>query len=232
MMDAPTPPDRPAPLAGPSPGDPFLCGLILAGGRSRRMGRDKAWLEVDGRPLLLRQLDLLGRAGLHRIAIAAGPEDRPALPVTPDDTPLLRDRFPDLGPLAGIEAGIAWAQAIHPDGWTLVVAVDLPELSVAWLRSLMGRIGPLTGCVPVHQGRLEPLAAIYPNRAGPIAAEHLATKKASVQELCRRGLESGWMTPWELDPEEARALTNWNTPQDAPDGAAGHRVSPGGSSPR
>lgn len=195
-----------------------LMGVVLAGGRSLRMGRDKAWLESDAQPLLLRQIGLLEQAGLQSIAVAAGPESRPPLPNTPAAIPLLRDRFPDSGPMAGVEAGLAWAHARCPNGWTLLVAVDLPELSVDWLQRLMAQIAPDTGCVPMHQGRLEPLAAIYPNQAWAVAREQLETQKASVQEFCRRGLETGWMSRWELSAQDHHTLLNWNTPSDWPGG--------------
>ncbi len=198
--------------------DRELTGVILAGGRSLRMGRDKAWLQSDAQPLLLRQIGLLEQAGLRSIAVAAGPENRPPLPATPAGIPLLRDRFPDSGPMAGVEAGLAWAHARCPNGWTLLVAVDLPKLSVEWLRRLLERITPGTGCVPSHQGRLEPLAAIYPNQAWAIVREHLETQKASVQGFCRRGLETGWMSRWELSAQDQHALLNWNTPSDWPTG--------------
>ena len=184
------------------------------------MGRDKAWLESDAQPLLLRQIGILEQAGLRNIAVAAGSENRPPLPPIPAGIPLLRDRFADLGPLAGVEAGLGWAHAQFPNGWTLLVAVDLPELSVEWLQQLIMRIAPNQGCVPIYQGRLEPLAAIYPNQAWAIAQEHLETQKASVQAFCRRGLETGWMSPWELSDQDHRALTNWNTPSDWPGGQA------------
>lgn len=77
---------------------------------------------------------------------------------------------------------------------------------------------PGTGCVPSHQGRLEPLAAIYPNQAWAIVREHLETQKASVQEFCRRGLETGWMSRWELSAQDHHTLLNWNTPSDWPGG--------------
>jgi molybdopterin-guanine dinucleotide biosynthesis protein A len=99
-----------------------------------------------------------------------------------------------------------------------LVAVDLPELSVDWLQRLMAQIAPDTGCVPMHQGRLEPLAAIYPNQAWAIAREQLETQKASVQEFCRRGLETGWMSRWELSAQDHHTLLNWNTPTDWPRG--------------
>ena len=218
-----------APILGPSDTD-RACGLILAGGRSRRMGRDKAWLEIEGEPLLLRQLRRLRETGLTEIAVAVGPADRPPLPGLPPTIPLLSDRFAGLGPMAGLEAGLGWARSRCARGWILAVAVDLPGLSSDWLRRLLARARPGIGCVPVHQGRLEPLAALYPHLAWPVAREHLEAQQASAQEFCRRGLDDGWMTSWELAPEDHRTLTNWNTPSDwpprRPDGGDGRGVNP------
>ena len=194
------------------------------------MGRDKAWLEIEGQPLLLRQIRRLQEVGLSEIAIAAGPADRSPLPPLPEAMPLLRDRLEGLGPLAGLEAGLGWACPRHPQGWTLAVAVDLPGLSSEWLERLLAQARPGVGCVPIHQGRIEPLAALYPNLAWPVAREHLETQQASVQEFCRRGLDAGWMTSWELAPEDHRTLTNWNTPSDwppqRPDGGNARNVNP------
>ena len=195
-----------------------IAGVILAGGRSTRMGHDKAWIETEGQPLLLRQIRLLEQAGLRDIAIAAGPENRSTLPSTPEGIPLLRDSRPDLGPLAGVAAGLHWAHSRQPSGWTLLIAVDLPALSTHWLQRLMARITPEAGCVPMRHGQLEPLAAVYPNQMAALAHNFLDTcmdnKKASVQEFCRRGLENGWMNSWELSPQDHPTLTNWNFPSD------------------
>lgn len=184
------------------------------------MGRDKAWLEAGGQPLLLRQIRRLTEAGIRPLAIAAGPLDRDPLPPVPADIPLLRDLRPDLGPLAGVESGLRWAQELRPQGSTVFIAVDLPEMTAEWLRRLVSGVRPGIGRVPRHGGRLEPLAAVYPNRAWAIARDLMEqppdTTKASVQEFCRRGLETGWMTSWDLLPEDHRALTNWNTPADWP----------------
>jgi len=194
------------------------------------MGCDKAWLQIEGQPLLLRQIRRLQEAGLSEIGIAAGPADRPPLPDIPRSMPLLRDRFLELGPLAGLEAGLSPFVQRNPLGWTLAVAVDLPELSSEWLRRLLAQTRPGVGCIPVHEGRLEPLAAVYPNLAWPIARERLEKRQASVQEFCRRGLEAGWMTSWELDPRDDQTLINWNTPSDwppqRPDGGDAPGVNP------
>jgi molybdopterin-guanine dinucleotide biosynthesis protein A len=98
-------------------------GVVLAGGRSSRMGRDKALLDWHGRPLLERQLDALRAAGVDE-SRASG--ERPAYRG-------VADAQPGLGPLGGL-AGIAEAVAGEAD--LLVIPVDMPLLGAALLRRL------------------------------------------------------------------------------------------------
>lgn len=101
---------------------PPQVGLILAGGRSRRMGRDKAQLQVSAQTLLELMQAKLRAAGLTQIWVS-GPH-----------TGSIPDLQPGLGPLAGIASAVARA-ADHTQ--MLVVAVDQPRLSVALLRGLL-----------------------------------------------------------------------------------------------
>lgn len=104
--------------------DPPPCiGVVLAGGLSTRMGRDKAMLGWHGRPLIERQLDALRASGVDDVRVSG---DRP-------DYGGIADAQPQLGPLGGL-AGIADAVAVDVD--LLVVPVDMPMLGAALLRRL------------------------------------------------------------------------------------------------
>ncbi|TAM16279.1 MAG: molybdenum cofactor guanylyltransferase [Rhodanobacter sp.] len=104
--------------------DPPRCiGVVLAGGLSTRMGRDKAMLDWHGRPLIERQLDALRASGVDDVRVSG---DRP-------DYRGIADAQPQLGPLGGL-AGVADAVAIGVD--LLVVPVDMPMLSAALLYRL------------------------------------------------------------------------------------------------
>ena len=137
-----------------------VSGVVLIGGKSSRMGRDKAALPVAGETLLVRQLRLLAEAGCQECLVSvAGPDT--ALPLLSPEPRVIGDRFPEAGPLAGLERSLALA---HHD-LVLVLAVDLPAMTADFLRTLLAEAIPSCGVVPVIGDRFEPLAAVYPRQA-------------------------------------------------------------------
>src|SRR5262245_9558920 len=98
-----------------------VTGFVLAGGKSRRMGRDKALLDWNGRPLVTHMVDLLLTVA-HPVQVVG----RSPLP----------DRLPGLGPLSGIATGL---EATFTDA-NLFVAVDLPFLTHEFLKYLRTRL--------------------------------------------------------------------------------------------
>jgi molybdopterin-guanine dinucleotide biosynthesis protein A len=119
--------------------------VILAGGRSRRMGRDKAWLEVDGQPLLARALAVLREAGPREVFISSRADRGDAAL----GCPVLLDREPDLGPLGGIERALQAAAS----PLVLVLAVDLPYMTGGFLRKLLAGISCTTRETPSDRSR-------------------------------------------------------------------------------
>jgi molybdenum cofactor guanylyltransferase len=108
-------------------------GVVLAGGQSTRMGRDKALLEWHGRPLLERQLEALRSSGVDELRVSG---ERPGYHG-------IVDTQPGLGPLGGL-AGIA--DVLSEDADLLVIPVDMPLLGAALLRRLRLE-HPLARCV-------------------------------------------------------------------------------------
>lgn len=142
--------------------EPTLCGLVLAGGRSSRMHRDKAALAYHGRSQLATSFELL-----------QGVVDRCYVSVRPDqiDEPL-RKGFAQIVDIAGPGGpinGILAAQQRHSQAAWLVLACDLPFLDRASLMHLLAhrdRSGMATAFRSTHDGLPEPLCAIYePNAA-------------------------------------------------------------------
>ena len=84
-----------------------VAGVVLCGGRSRRMSRPKAWLPVAGELMLARVVRLLGQA-VEPIVVAAAPGQD--VPLLPNDVSIVRDEDEGLGPLAGLAAGL---KALH-----------------------------------------------------------------------------------------------------------------------
>lgn len=176
-------------------------GLLLAGGRSSRMRRDKAALRYRGRTQLEAAHELL-----------AAVTDRAWVSVRADQTDdLLRRRFPqivddarDAGPLAGILA----AQRLHPQAAWLVLACDLPFLDADTLRYLLAhrdRGALATAYRSSHDGLPEPLCAVYE----PAAAEPLAAYAATGRNCPRKFLIQHEATL--LEPLAANALDNVNS---------------------
>lgn len=183
-----------------------LSALILAGGESRRMGRNKAWLELDGKPLLRLALDKVRALGIQEVFVSgrAG-EDYSALPC-----PVLFDQVPGLGPLGGIERGLAECTA----PLLLVLPVDLPFLTTDFLRKLANHCDPLTGTVPKLRGEWEPLVAIYPKRCHALTRAALAQKRLAAHEFAATCWRQHAVKSLRVTAADARCFLNWNTPTD------------------
>lgn len=179
--------------------------VILAGGRSSRMGTDKALLDWGGRPLIAAVADSLTAWFECVVVIAA--QAYPFL-----DLPQALDETPGLGPLGGLEAGLAAAR--HP--LAFVCACDMPFLQERFVRHLVEQgAGPYDAIVPMVRGRYEPLCAVYSTRTLPTVRAMLAARDLKLQTLLERIRvravpESEWAT---FGPGE-RLFFNCNTPAD------------------
>jgi molybdopterin-guanine dinucleotide biosynthesis protein A len=182
---------------------PPFSAVVLAGGRSTRMGRDKALLPLpDGRTLLARQLDVLRTAGAAEVLVSARPEQH--LPL--EGARLIPDCEPDRGPLGGIASALAAATHDH----LLVLAIDLPRMSAEFLAGLVAAAPAGRGLVPLLGGEPEPLAALYPRAAASRAADLLAGGDCRARQWART-LESLGMVAWRVVlPAEIACFENWN----------------------
>lgn len=194
------------PGRGAGPGRPSVAGVVLAGGASVRMGRDKALIEVGGGRLVDRAVERLGTL-CQEVVVASGPRRIAGLTVAqvPD--------APGAGPLAGIVAGL---RAIDADV-AAVVAVDLPDLSDAVLQRLVQRLlaGEAAGLVPVVAGRLQPLHAVYRRSIAPALERALASgERRTGRAVLDAGATTADASVWgDLDPL-GRFARNVNRPAD------------------
>jgi molybdopterin-guanine dinucleotide biosynthesis protein A len=113
-------------------------GAVLCGGASRRMGRDKATLEIDGRPLGARAIDALHHAGVDQVVCVGGD---PVL-LEPLGAPVVADQWPGRGPLGGVLTALDWASATDEAGSpgadiTVVLACDLLGVDAAVVAALL-----------------------------------------------------------------------------------------------
>jgi molybdopterin-guanine dinucleotide biosynthesis protein A len=179
--------------------------LLLTGGASRRLGRDKATLMIGGVPLARRTADLL-------VEVAD-----PVIEVGPGYTglPHVREDPPGGGPLAAVAAG--WtALGSGSIQAVLVVATDLPRLTGGLLALLAGHSE--TGCciVPVDRlGRPQTLCARYPAATLARAGALLAAGHRSIRALLE-GEPVTWLSPSQWEPAAGRAdgLADLDRPED------------------
>jgi molybdopterin-guanine dinucleotide biosynthesis protein A len=179
-------------------------GLVLAGGASSRMRRDKAALPYRGRTQLDRAFEQIARY-----------VERPFVSVRASQVqdgartgkPQIEDRFEGEGPIIGIRS----AFAAYPGVAWLVVACDLPFLSDAALEQLLAARDPsalATAFRSVHDGLPEPLCAIWePASAAPLDAHQTAGGQCPRKFLIRHGATL-------VEPLDRRALDNVNTPEE------------------
>lgn len=179
-------------------------GVVLAGGRSTRMGRDKAMLEVGGRPLWRRQISTLTAAGCAPVRLALAPRQ-----TTPDPAqPCVFDSAEDCGPLAALDAALAACRK----NWLAVLAVDLPGIDADWFRHLWPHCRPGHGRVARAGSHYEPLAAIFPREAHPFVAARLTTRQLALQPLVADLVAAGLLGVHELADQEKPAFANLNHP--------------------
>jgi molybdopterin-guanine dinucleotide biosynthesis protein A len=181
-------------------------GAVLAGGESRRMGRDKARLRVAGEPLWRRQVWVLRVAGAEPVALVR----REGQKILDKRIPHLRDALTGAGPLAGLHAALQAAES----PWVAVLAVDMPAIDAEWFRRLLAQCRRGTGAVAKHADGYEPLAAIYPRNALAIVARRLQRGERSMQGLVRALARAKKMMVVPLPEEKRRRVENWNRPED------------------
>lgn len=191
--------------------------IVLAGGRSTRMGRDKALLEADGQPLWRRQRDVLRAAGAGEILLSAR-DDQPWLPHASGFAAILFDGVSVGGPIIGVTAGLERASFGH----LAVLAIDLPRMAPEWFATLLADCEPGVGVVGKRGEFFEPLAAIYPKELMMPGWEALVRGEFSLQRFVAAAVSEGRMRVRTIGEGEAGMFENWNTPGET----SGPRINP------
>jgi len=180
--------------------------VILAGGKSSRMGRNKAWLEFRGHPLIVHQVATArtcNPAGIH--ISAASPADYTGL-----GWPVLADNFPGSGPLGGIERALE----IVESPFLLVLAVDMPFITAGTLKRLMAQCEPGRGVVPRVEDQVQPLAAIYPKAAHTTLLRLMGEGLNSAVHFAESCVALGLARFSDVQENHHPEFCNWNTPAD------------------
>ena len=177
--------------------------LVLAGGESRRMGRDKAHLEQNGKPQLERAVELL-TPHVDKVWVSVR-QDQPADQLR-DRYPQVVDRDANAGPVAGILAALE----THPGVDWLVVACDLPNLDAETVSTLLGSATHprFTAFASSYNGLPEPLCALYRAGAAPVLRGFVDDGVLCPRKILIRSEAEL------LEQPNPRALDNVNTPED------------------
>ena len=144
------------------PTGPAVSAVVLAGGMSRRLGRDKAVEPLAGEPLIARVLSRVAQVTDETVVVVNSAARASELPLDKDVIAAV-DRYPGAGSLGGIFTGLEAARA----GWALVVACDMPFLNVPLLRRILSLRTGHDAVVPIIEGRPEPTHAAYSRRCLP-----------------------------------------------------------------
>jgi molybdenum cofactor guanylyltransferase len=152
--------------------------IVMAGGKSSRMGRDKGMLPIGGRPMIERICVKL-RPHFRELLISTNDADRYSflgIDVVPD-------KIPDHGPLMGIASAL---EASRHDV-NFVIACDMPGFDMTLVRRMLRESGGYEGVVPVTEGsRLEPMCAVYTKNLLPAVHEALGSGENKIKEVLKR----------------------------------------------
>lgn len=186
-----------------------LAGIVLAGGKSRRLGTDKGRLALpDGRPLILSVIEALG-SRCDEVVVVTDDLERYsdlALPAR-----LATDILPGRGPLGGLHAGLRAVSA----AFAFTAACDMPFLNPNLIAHMAGLPRSYQALVPRFEGRQHAAHAIYARACLPAIEDLLSESDGSLRELLAR------LDVRNLDEDEIRqhdpdglSLFNLNEPQD------------------
>ncbi len=179
--------------------------VLLAGGKSTRMGRDKASLPYLGRMLWQHQVETLRAAGAAEILISGPPDGVYA----DSGCAIISDVHANCGPMGGLYSTLAKATYGH----VLLLAVDLPHMTSEYLKRLGSKCQPGQGAVGIKMA-YEPLAAYYPKELFPLLEEHILKHEYSFQKLIEQAKLCGLMAGFPIAQDDLAHFYNWNRPQE------------------
>ena len=183
-----------------------ICAIILAGGNSRRMGQNKALINIGGRPLVEIMAERASPLTDKVFISANSPELFSFLPF-----PVIPDLCPDQGPLSGLQA----VMSAHICTLYITLACDLPCLPASLISRMLDIAEDFDAVIPrTHDGIAHPLAAVYRRTCLPVIEDALRNRANKVIDVFTKGgARIRWMEPDEGEFTDSD-LVNINTPGD------------------
>ena len=179
---------------------------LIAGGQSRRMGQDKAWLDWQGQPLWQFQLGKLKELNPALLLVSCREEQR----ITSEGAEVLHDPADNQGPLPALARCLSRARTP-----LLVLAVDMPHVTVPLLCELVQQsAAPAEGAVFHGAHGYEPLCAVYPVASLPLLEDSLTQGNLRLQVFVQQAVDAGLMRVIPLSKEQEALFFNLNTSAD------------------
>jgi molybdenum cofactor guanylyltransferase len=187
-------------------------GFLLAGGKSSRMGRNKALLKLDGEPLIERGLRKL-REVCPKVAIAGGAAELGGF------GRVIPDTRPGRGPLGGVVAALE--QSSYE--WNLFLAIDMPFVPVEVLRGLIEQAGHSAIVLAEADGVVQPLCGVYSRQALPVLRAELSAERLKMKDAVAatgavrlvQFADAGWFRNLNTPEEFAAVLGEIQNAKDA-----------------
>ena len=186
-----------------------VSGVLIAGGKSRRMGQDKRFLMVGGERLFDRTLSVLMDTFTETIVVLAEPLD--TLDVR--GCRVVYDAIPNTGSLGGLYTGLMAASHSR----VFAVACDMPFLEAAVIRYMLSYDAAADVVVAELAGRFQPMHAVYSGLCAPVLKEMAERHDLKIQKLfCREGLRATVLGADDFSSVQSglRSFQNINTPED------------------
>ncbi len=183
-----------------------MTGIVLAGGESRRMGRNKAFLKIAGLPMIEHVIRAFRTTVNHIIIVTNTPDAYASY-----DVEVTGDAFNQRGSLIGLYSGLLRSR----DEYNFVLACDMPFLNPELLSFMAGLAGNDDVILPKVGGFVEPLHAIYRRSLLPMIGDHIKREQRQIKGIFAR-LSVRYVTEEEVgyfDPER-RSFINVNTPDE------------------
>lgn len=151
-----------------------MTAIVLAGGKSSRLGRDKALEKIGGRYLIERVIDSLSQLGDDIIVVTAAPNQLSELHVEK-----VLDTYPRTGAKVGLCTGLNASLSFY----SLAVACDMPFLNIDLLRHLIDSASGFDAVIPRIGDNIEPLHAVYSKNCIPVLEEHIRKGRMKISDL-------------------------------------------------
>jgi molybdopterin-guanine dinucleotide biosynthesis protein A len=150
-----------------------ITGIILAGGQSSRMGTDKAMLQINGKALLEKAIEIC-RPVCHEILISSNNSDHENFGYI-----IIPDEIKNCGPIGGIFSCLKKSET----NWNFVISVDSAFVTEDFVQFLISETGVFDAVVPIHENGKEPLVAVYHKSCVPAILEQLKLKDYKMHHL-------------------------------------------------